>query len=418
MTPVYEAQADILAGYYFSLLLPRPDPAALDTEEALNAQRIAFDLGVEQYAVAAHPPHEARLTAARLGMMAGLAERFSSDPNRRVSMRSLNAKLQRPPGMPLLDWTLKAAKLVARHNKSAVSSLVADEQATIKWNTSGSNPIVDYKTSYQNTGDRTIDVTLQVNVHIVPRSNPSATSEWKVSRLWHTATVKEWTFRLKPNARHTVSGRLRWVPLDPEETKRMDIALTMPAIRIPPDVMSLISADFADEHDSSRQSDTKDGVLDALAVAESINPLSDAADSAAFFTLGVRSIVSDAINKFTNIRAGMGKRSGDDIVFPSSILPLGALEATVWKVATDDENYVSVDLYDGPSRQAAEQKMAQVTSWLETAFSTAPASFSTTSTLHSANFHSDDAHVNLRVVLRTTRAGGYDVALYVEPSDE
>src|ERR1700733_5864999 len=63
----YEAQADILGGKFLAQFMGGSN---IDQQEEilLEALRVAYSLGVEQYAIADHPSQDARVTAVRLGI--------------------------------------------------------------------------------------------------------------------------------------------------------------------------------------------------------------------------------------------------------------------------------------------------------------------------------------------------------------
>jgi len=90
-------------------------------------------------------------------------------------------------------------------NDSAISDAIdLEDNQSIDWHTSLSQPTVDYKLIYKNDGDVPIECLIQVAVGAVPRAKQSGSSWQEVSKNTHH-------FALNPGQEITVKGTLWWM---------------------------------------------------------------------------------------------------------------------------------------------------------------------------------------------------------------
>jgi hypothetical protein len=176
---VYEAQADILAGKFLLERLPVNANAAenLAIGETL---RVAYDLGTERYLPADHPSHEARLTATRLGMAAGMQTKLAAqtDSQMQASAMLLAQKIDFRYGEDVLGWSLRVARRATNQRSPDILDLVLTKKQFF-FDRDPSHPVVSYWLTYQNRGTRMLNVDLEALCAAVPRDDPEDTLRWQ-----------------------------------------------------------------------------------------------------------------------------------------------------------------------------------------------------------------------------------------------
>ncbi len=202
---VYECQADMLAGKYLIESFGEPTPEdRLAIEDALQ---VAFDLGTEEYAgSAAHPSHEQRRVAVRLGMASGMIFLLSKrlpDPPAKAMIDSLAGKINIRLGESLLGWSYRVAKKITHYSPDATADIKVEDEE-VEWDERASNPFVRFRLVYKNTGTRTVKVDMEVQCLSVLRTDKAN------SKYWQKWGNRNYIFRLRPGESYVVQGRLPW----------------------------------------------------------------------------------------------------------------------------------------------------------------------------------------------------------------
>jgi hypothetical protein len=301
----YEAQADILGGMDLGRALTAAT-TYLQREALLEALKVASSLGIEQYAVGDHPSQNARVTAVRLGVAAGLATKLSTldDTNGHIAGMPIK-KLHLRTGEDTLDWSLQTSKRIMNYERPAILSMVRVSDH-IDFDKSSSHPTVKYDIEYQNQGTRSIDVDLEIQCAAVPRDNHDDVIHSEIS------DTDEVTFTLRPGAIKRLKGEMRWIA-----TRDL-----MPWIREAPDPSALVKVTYTGAPPSGLQGGAGGGLLRA-------------GSSNARTTAGFRSNIENALNvilaavptEFDSLRAGPGEYNRElemlfypvDPQFPGSV---------------------------------------------------------------------------------------------------
>lgn len=225
---LYEAQADVLAGKYLLETLGEPKPD--DLVAIVDTLKLAFDLGTLEFSDTDHPSKEARRTAARLGMASGMItalSRLPPTPELGQMIASLAEKVNILRDENVMEWSYRTAKRITQYSRAASRDIVLLKERQIDWDERASNPFVTFRLIYENKGSRTIHIDMEVQCASVPRENSNDTLEWL------KASVKNFSFDLKPGERYTASGKLQWIA-----TQKL-----MPRIIYPPAVTALMSTE-------------------------------------------------------------------------------------------------------------------------------------------------------------------------------
>ena len=164
---VYEAQADILAGKY--LIETLANTTEQDRRGVTNTLKAAFALGVERYALADHPSKEGRLTAARLGMAAGMMVKMMQlgTPGAMESAATLARTLDYHGGEEVLPWSLRTARRIVNYRRPAIVDLVLVEERTERALEPGRS-VTSYWFTYDNRGTHDLFVDEEVQCVTAP----------------------------------------------------------------------------------------------------------------------------------------------------------------------------------------------------------------------------------------------------------
>lgn len=350
-----EAQADVLGGYY--VMASAGAGEDLNSVEALEGQHIAFNLGVEQYALAGHPSHEKRLIGARLGMLAAIVDRLQHDGGHADSVIALRRKIDRTSGETLLAWSRRIGGLIAGGDRAALSQLMAVGDPVIQFNENGHPPIVTYTLRYRNIGSRPVIIDAQVQSASVPRTGQLNTEEWNVSRHWLTSSTNSYHKRIEPGATAAISGTLHWLA-----TPQL-----MPRLVTPDEPMGLIAANFAD---AVGNADSQTTNVSGLQAAERTRSLRSESDSIALFKLSVDVILGALHDDPESLKGGIGRevdRDDNTSAFPISAVMIGAAGGSVW-FSNDSSPYATEDFFSGDDFKSAQKTYQRQATWLRRAF--------------------------------------------------
>ena len=232
-----EIQADIIAGKYLIETFAEATPdQQLAIKEGL---KMAFDLGsLGEYSD--YPSPNQRRTAARLGMALGNAVNLGKLVPTNVSIGSIQViyvKVDYRPPETFLEWSLRLGKRITHYESEAYANLAfSNKDCKISWDKSAEHPYVDFEFVYQNTGQRTLAVDMEVQCAAVLRKDPDNTLEWLKQ------SVRNYRFKLAPGEFHEVKGTLLWGGAIPSFSPLPDL---MPRLVIPvKDPRALVGCEF------------------------------------------------------------------------------------------------------------------------------------------------------------------------------
>jgi hypothetical protein len=301
---IYEAQADILGGK--DLTETFADSAFAGASET-DALKVLFDLGTEQYSLADHPSHEARRTAVRLGMAAGMItnwSRLAQQATPDIASRAMqNAQLlvwkldmQNEQTLP---WSLRQAMRITNYKRPAIADLVLANDS-IAWNRNGHPAVVTYDATYRNVGSKTLVVDMEVKCVSVPRDDPEDTMRWLM------ISSQSYRFQLAAGQSHTIHDRQQW-----DATAEL-----MPRLVVPPAPTALITARYLN--------DTGDDNEPPMA------SLRFGTDTLAIARLAVNYMLAAAATDFRALLASPGEQLEDVREYASSVGFPGAVRTSIW----------------------------------------------------------------------------------------
>ena len=301
---IYEAQADILAGRYLMESM-QGSASPLETEATREALRVAYDLGVERYALADHPSHEGRLTAVRLGMAAGMMEKMHQlgGPEGNASAQVLAQKVDFRSGEDALHWSFRTARRIINYRRSDIVNLVLTSQE-IDFDKDANHPVVSYQFTYENRGPTPLHVNLEVQSASVPRDEPSDMLRWLKT------DVRSYSFTLAPKESHTIKDQQQWVATEE----------LMPRLIAPPTAGALIEVNADTATTSQTQNRGTSGRLALLTTAAERSTV----------THFLQTVLGAGLNGFSDLRAGPGRKEDDEVIYPASPEFPGAASTSVW----------------------------------------------------------------------------------------
>lgn len=299
---VYEAQADILGAKY--LIETIGANGTSDNDAIMAALKVAYELGTEQYALADHPSHEARLTSARLGMAMGMIAKLQAlGPGpAQGSIATLVDKLNVLPGEDVLAWSLRTARRCVNYQRIAIVDLVLIDRKIV-YSKDPDHPVTSYWFTYENRGKHALSIDAEVQCDAVARDDPDDIFRWQ------KISVRNHHMVLPAGQKETISGALRWYG---------DSSL-MPRVIAPPDPTALIQVQYEGEAVLA----SPGAGVQSLAAA----PPAGVRES---FSQVLDHILQQSVSGFLGLRAGAGKKLDDIVEYPSDTNFPTALNTKVW----------------------------------------------------------------------------------------
>jgi hypothetical protein len=339
---VYEAQADILGAKYLMETM-QGSAGSADTEAIIEALRVAHNLGVEQYAIADHPSQDARLTAVRLGMAAGMIVKMQrlGGAAGQASANVLISKLNFLPTEDVMSWSLRTAKRVVNYRRPDIVDLVLLDEK-VDFDRDPNNPIVSYDLTYENRGARAIGVDLEVQCVAASKSDPDNIFRWE------KIDASSQSFTLASRQKHTVSGTMRWAATD----------ALKPLVVAPPRPTALITVQYSDGANPN-QPQTSGITMNAQSTAASRESLD--------YVLA--KILDNADSSFTRLRAGPGRKMGDKVIYPAYPQFPAAVRTNINipEPGSDRDPYVYAVLSTTSDKAEAKQEFTDMASSIRTA---------------------------------------------------
>jgi hypothetical protein len=209
---VYEAEADIMAGYIgFQLAEAGTIDQAHNALVTCNeAARVFASLGTERFSMGRHPSRRARVTAITIGMNAAWLEKLdrqakTGDRTARRQFQAVKKNLPFAPANITWEWRLDVAKALTHFGGQAMQNLNVERSGT-KFSTDTANPVATAKYVFRNTGSRPLRVVSEVSLVFARRKNTSDIIERRrVSSSWSD-------FVIAPGSRsQSQNVELRWL---------------------------------------------------------------------------------------------------------------------------------------------------------------------------------------------------------------
>jgi hypothetical protein len=322
MRRVYECQADILAAKYMIEAIPAPN---LQQQEAiLEAIRVSFELGSEEFGLATHPSRECRRLATRLGMAAGMHTNLLR-AGLIANAQFLAQRIEVRPADNPMSWSLRQAKNVVRYQLAASREVVQDVESTvIKFNENGNPPIVTFELPYFNLAPKAVRVTLSIHSWAVPREDAKNTKPWEL------IDAKHFEFVLQPNKTFIARGVLQW---------KATPAL-MPRLGFPPDVVAMASCEYLPGPGGA--------AAPAAAAPEQMLRLGENGDNSGNAWIGLGRLYRHAIKgSIASLKGGIGSRFSNIDYFPCSIGVPDAVDVITAIPRDGSDPYIDVILHRG-----------------------------------------------------------------------
>jgi hypothetical protein len=319
---VYEAQADILGGKFLIELLPEASLASIGKDAIPETLHVAYNLGVEQYAIADHPSQDGRLTAARYGMAAGTMTKLRQLGGQPAlgSADTIAKKIDYHQGDDAMSWSWRASRRIVNYRRPEIVDLVLLDK-TVNWNKNAATPYVSYQVTYENRGKHSLDINVEVQCISVPRADRDDYFHWE------KIDANKFAFTLKPAEKKTLSGSMQWAA-------SQDL---MPRVIASPDPTGLIEV----------VDPTASVTLASLAPAKGGLNEATTAGSRADIRYWVGQVIGSSASDFVSLRSGPGEKDGDNIVYPIDPQFPGSQSSKVWLpdtgVKSDPYVYVVVD---------------------------------------------------------------------------
>lgn len=239
---IYECQADILAGKL--LVESFAEPAEEQQQAIIDALRVAFDIGTEEYtADADHPSREGRRTAVRLGMARGMMTiytRLPRTPYTDWAIASLAVKTHAPLGEDIMQWSFRLAKNIIHYTREASAGIRLEKQS-VEFDTRAASPFVTFSLTYKNTGQRTVKIDMEVQCALVPRNDEGNTLR---SLKWSNLN---YAFILRPGETYDAKGVLTWgCDAPPGSGLCPNYSELKPTLIFPPDALALMSCEYVE----------------------------------------------------------------------------------------------------------------------------------------------------------------------------
>jgi hypothetical protein len=305
---VYEAQADILAGKFLVERMP-VDVTAEENVAMTEALHVAYDLGTEQYSPADHPSHDARLTAVRLGMAAGMQAklRLGPDAGAQGSAAVLAQKIDLRYGEDVLPWSLRTARRATNQRLPEILNLVLAKEDFV-FDRNPGHPVAAYWLTYENRGSESLSIDLEVLCAAAPREDKDDNLRWQ----W--ISTRNYHFDLPAASTYTVSGALKWYG---------DSKL-LPRIIASPRPQALIHVERLES--GATVPITPPNAKAALLAAQPVAKRQVSRDIERIALLDLTNAVSD---RFLSLRAGPGLKLDDVVDYPSRVNFPGAPSTSV-----------------------------------------------------------------------------------------
>ncbi|RZK40924.1 MAG: hypothetical protein EOO90_13225 [Pedobacter sp.] len=234
-----ETQADILGGFMLMKLSPEliePDYfKEVDVETMIySLVKFVHDHGIREHTEGTHPSKQDRVLSIRIGFSTGLSHNIDEymkanphqfakvgiTPEKHKSMFEDIFKFSDyDTKEDILVWSYRQAKKVVNYDRKIANDIVltTPNNRQFKFRTTDDDPYVSYDLTYKNIGDRSIDVTMEVFVFHVKRTEPQA------AIYFRKINVKHYKFTLAPGASITINDELLWMHTPNDTTGLTDL---------------------------------------------------------------------------------------------------------------------------------------------------------------------------------------------------
>jgi hypothetical protein len=222
-----ETQADIMAGLIFfkmspELLIYIGSHPQLVNDVFKELFTVTYNLGIRENTIGSHPSKRDRMLAVRLGLTNGLSfvydQWIKSNPNHAIQMgitypifkKQMDEQfrfIDLENGENMISWSYRQSKKIINYDRGISTNIIllTDHNKRVNWHTEITNPYVDYKLTYKNIGNRSIDIEMEVFIAHVDRSESNSPETYR------KVNVNHYKFSLLPNQSKTIEGKLLWL---------------------------------------------------------------------------------------------------------------------------------------------------------------------------------------------------------------
>ena len=211
-TRVFEAEADIMAGYfgYKSADAGTIEPNHYSLLTCPEVAKFFASMGLERYARGQHPSRTARILAVTLGMNVAWLEQLEQSAkhgNQSAKQQATAVRANLPFSFSrfTIDWRIQVAKALTHFNRDALQYLTVTETRPT-FDADRSHPFVTARYQFNNTGTRPIRVTSEVSLMFGRRESSADPVSWLRSD-------SDWkTYVLAPDSKSpTQTVALQWL---------------------------------------------------------------------------------------------------------------------------------------------------------------------------------------------------------------
>lgn len=376
---IYECQADILAGKYAQELRARQVlekiaiafhdrvpmeklDSVLQLEKTFNndALQLFYDVGNQEIDPSTHPFKEHRLLAIKFGLVSGLIYTLKTAliefkntlteydiatiSNAMVNLRNITG-LSEDSENNLMIWSYNYAKRITHYHTAAYRNVVVSYSEP-KWNVTQDHPYVHFSYELYNSGEKEILCDFQLRCETVLRNNPNAT---KYSQF---LTSKNYIVKLKPKSLYNVTDSLLWQYNQKEFMPRL-IHLTSP--------LAFFSCEYVDGNyniTTTKIKDTNNAFFDEKITSRSLP------------TVVLQIVISRNYKDLASIcgdKYWFKNEQDYDFITYKCFNPFSNVTLYIPK-ATNEKEYVEIDMYDGDSKTEATLVYMEALNKLKTFF--------------------------------------------------
>ena len=324
---LFEAQADILAGYFVSDMEGWNDTLKLKTEGSVYKQfnEYIYDLGNTEFAYGTHPSHMQRRNAIRLGIIFNLLDGDMDDRKKLKLKQSMGSQ----KNDSLFTWSMMMAKRIV-HYPNFVIENISITSSDVQFDTSSSHPIVVFQKVFKNIGNKPIHLFMQFELLGKILGYGPEDKDERQTPFQGESHIYECVL----NPRDTVlfRGTLNWANVSKGKYR--------PVMIFPPDNDALYNAEYLDSTNVRT-----DNLCPGMNNYQSSNPALNPSN----LTFALTQANNFSRNNFEAIKVGLADQIGSDeyIDYQSKLQIPTATNVKVSKYLVDSTSTLNIDFYSG-----------------------------------------------------------------------
>jgi hypothetical protein len=331
---LFEAQADILAGYFVSNMEKWNDTLKLKSDGSDYSQfnEYIYDLGNTEFAYGTHPSHMQRRNAIRLGIIFNMLGGNMDNRKKQKLKQSIGYE----ENDSLFAWSMMMAKRIVHYPNSVIEN-ISITSSDVQFDTSSSHPIVVFHRVFKNIGNKPIRLFLQFELLGKILGYGPEDKDERQTPLQGESHIYEYV--LNPQDTILCDGTLNWASVRKGKYR--------PVMIFPPDNDALYNAEYLDSTNVLTD-DLCPGMSNYQSNTPSLNPLD--------LALALTQANNLSRNNFEAIEVGFADQtySDEDIGYQSKLQIPTATNVKVLKHLVDSPATLDIDFYSGYERLKAD----------------------------------------------------------------